>query len=112
MNAASKTINQGNLFNGRFVDMHVSKELVFLLFLLLALLLSSISVIYTTNVYRLNCSQLQQLEQQQQKLKLLYGQLLLEEASFATPERIESLAKIKFNMRFPEDQDTYVLRSQ
>lgn len=112
MNAAARAINQSNLFSGQLLEMRLSKQWCLILSLLVAVLVSSLAVIYTTNEHRLSFSQLQQLEQQSHQLQLQWGQLLLEQASLATPARVEQLASEKLQMRLPSDKDTYVLQQQ
>lgn len=112
MNAAARAIGQNNLFNGRFLDMRLSKELSTILFLLMAVLCNSLSIVYITNTYRLHHSQLHQLEQQAQQLQFQWGQLLLERASLATPARIQLIAEEKLDMKFPISQETYLLQAQ
>ncbi len=92
--------------------MRLSKQLCFMLTLLLAVLLSALAIIYTTNEHRISFSQLQHLEQQTHQLQLQWGQLLLEQASLATPARVEELAIQKLQMRLPADKETFVLRIQ
>lgn len=112
MNAAARAINQSNFFSGQLLDMRLSKQLCFMLTLLLAVLLSALAIIYTTNEHRISFSQLQHLEQQTHQLQLQWGQLLLEQASLATPARVEELAIQKLQMRLPADKETFVLRVQ
>ncbi|MDX1836634.1 cell division protein FtsL [Legionella taurinensis] len=112
MNAAARAINQSNLFSGQLLEMRLSKQWCLILSLLFAVLVSSLAVIYTTNEHRLSFSHLQQLEQQSHQLQLQWGQLLLEQASLATPARVEQLATEKLQMRLPSDKDTYVLQQQ
>lgn len=110
MNAAARAITQSTLFSGRLVEMRLSKELGCVLVLLCALLLSSLAVIFVTNEHRLSYGQWQQLKQQERQLQLEWGQLLLEQASLATPSRVEELAVEKLRMKLPADQDTYLLQ--
>lgn len=112
MNAAARAINQSNLFNGQLFDLRVSKQLLMVLFLLVAVLISALLVVYTTNEHRSSFSQLQQLEQQMHQLQLQRGQLLLEQASLATPARVEELAVQKLQMILPVDKQTFVLQSK
>jgi cell division protein FtsL len=109
MNAAAKAINQSNFFNGQLLEMRLSKQLCFLLTLLLAVLVSALAIVYTTNEYRMSFIELQRLEQQTNQLQLQWGQLLLEQASLATPARVEQLAKEKLEMRLPTDKEIFVL---
>lgn len=112
MNAAARAINQSNFFNGQLLAMRLPKQLCFLLILLLAVLVSALSIVYTTNKHRMCFSQLQHIEQQTNQLQLQWGQLLLEQASLATPARVEQLATEKLQMRLPVDKETFVLRTQ
>jgi cell division protein FtsL len=110
MNAAAKDINQSRLFHGQLVNIRMSKQLFLQIALLFAILLSSIAVVYTTNLYRMTLSQLELAEQQSHQTELQWGQLLLEQASLATPSRVEQFAADKLHMVLPVDKQTVVLR--
>lgn len=112
MNAAAKVINQSNLFNGHLADMHMSKSIYLLIVLLTAVLLSALAVIYSTNSYRSTFNQLQQEEQQTHFLQLQWGQLLLEQASLATPARVQELASEQLGMTLPTAKNTFLLHAQ
>lgn len=112
MNAAARVINQSNIFHGHLADMHMSKSIYLLILLLAAVLISALGVIYSTNSYRSTFSQVQQEEQQNTHLKLQWGQLLLEQASLATPARVQDLATEKLKMTFPNSKNTYLLHPQ
>lgn len=112
MNAAAKVINQGNLFNGQWADIHMSKSIYMLMVLLAAVLVSALAVIYSTNSYRSTLSQVEQEEQQTHFFQLQWGQLLLEQASLATPARVEELATEKLGMTLPNSKNTYFLHAQ
>jgi cell division protein FtsL len=112
MNAAAKAINQSNLFSGQLLEMRLSKQLCLILSLLLAVLVSSLGVVYSVNEHRSSFSQLQQLEQEGQQLALQWGQLLLEQASLATPARVEQLAVEKLHMQLPAEKQTFMLQLQ
>ncbi len=110
MNAAAKVINQGTLFNGQLADMHMSKSLYWLMMLLVAVLVSALAVVYSTNSYRSTFSQVEQQQQQTHSLQLQWGQLLLEQASLATPARIEEMATEKLKMVLPTAKNTFWLQ--
>ncbi len=112
MNAAAKVINQGTLFNGQLADMHMSKSLYWLMMLLVAVLVSALAVVYSTNSYRSTFSQVEQQQQQTHSLQLQWGQLLLEQASLATPARIEEMATEKLKMVLPTAKNTFWLQGQ
>ncbi|KTD82904.1 cell division protein FtsL [Legionella waltersii] len=112
MNAAAKVINQSNIFNGQLADMQMSKSLYMMIVLMIAVLVSALAVIYSTNSYRITLSQLQQEEQQTHLLDLQWGQLLLEQSSLATPARVQDLATNKLNMTLPTVKNTFLLHRQ
>ncbi|MFI4918132.1 MAG: cell division protein FtsL [Legionellales bacterium] len=112
MNAAARVINQSTLFNGQLADMHMSKSIYLFSVLLFAVLVSALTVIYSTNSYRLTFSQVQQEEQQTHALQLQWGQLLLEQASLATPYRVEKQATEQLKMVLPTVKNTYLLHAQ
>lgn len=109
MNAAARVINRSNLFHGHLAEMHMSRSVSMLIVMLAAVLISALSVIYSTNSYRSTFSQVQQEEQQTQALELQWGKLLLEQASLATPARVQELAVEKLGMSFPSSKNTYLL---
>lgn len=112
MNAAAKAINQSNFFNGQWTEMRLSKRLCWQLALLMIVLISALAVVYCTNMYRMTLSQLELAEQHSQQLQIQWGQLLLEQASLATPARVEKLATEKLHMTLPAGKQTLILRVQ
>lgn len=111
MNAVARVINQSNLFSGHLADMRLSKSLCFRFALLMVVLLSALAVIYETNEQRTAFSKLEAAEQQTRQLQLQWGQLLLEQASLATPARVQALAMEKIHMVLPADKEVIVLRA-
>lgn len=112
MNAAAKAINQSTLFNGQLADMRMSKSLYMLTFLVISILLSALAIVYSTDGYRSTFSQVELQEQQTHHLQLQWGQLLLEQASLATPARVEELARNKLKMDFPASKSTFWLQKK
>ncbi|MFA5959354.1 MAG: cell division protein FtsL [Tatlockia sp.] len=112
MNAAARAIHQSNFFSGQLLEMRLPKSLCFILILLLSVLFTAIAIIYTTNEHRINFTQIQHLEQEANQLQLQWGQLLLEQASLATPARVEQLAVEKLQMKLPADKEIFVLRTR
>lgn len=112
MNAAARIINQGTIFNGQLADMHMSKSLYMLMILLVAVLVSALAVVYSTNSYRVTLNKVEQQEQLTHYLQLQWGQLLLEQASLATPARVEEVATDKLQMLLPTSKNTYWLQAQ
>ena len=112
MNAAAKGINESDFFHGQWAHVRLSRPLCLQMALLGAVLLSALGVVYTTNVERMALSQLESAEQQGHQLQMQWGQLLLEQASLATPSRVEQLASEKLHMVLPTNKQTFVLRAQ
>lgn len=112
MNAAAREINQSNFFTGHLSEMRLSKASFMKIVLLIVVLLSALSIVYVTNLHRLTLSQLQVEEQRTHQLQLQWGQLLLEQASLATPARVQGLATNKLQMTLPTNKQTIILRAQ
>jgi cell division protein FtsL len=112
MNAAARDINQSNFFQGQLADVRLSRPFCMQLALLLAVLISALCVVYVTNLQRMTLSQVESSEQQEHQLQLQWRQLLLEQASLATPSRVQQLATKKLHMVLPLDKQTYILRVQ
>lgn len=112
MNAAAKVIHQRGLFQGQWANLQFSKVCCLQTALLFAVLLSALSVVYAINLHRVTCGQMQMEEQRTHHLELQWGQLLLEQASLATPARIEALATEKLHMVLPSHRRTFTLRAE
>ncbi|WP_133126926.1 cell division protein FtsL [Legionella nagasakiensis] len=110
MNAAARMIHQSNIFSGQFADIRLSRMFCFQVFLLISVFASALAVVYVTNQHRMTFSQLQYAEQREHELQLQWGQLLLEQASLATPARVQQLAQEKFKMSLPVDRQVIMLR--
>lgn len=105
MNAAAKGVHSNHFMQSYRIDKRM-------LFLVATVLFSALCVIYVTNMSRTTLSQLEQEMQQAHQLELQWGQLLLEQASLATPSRVEQLATDKLHMILPSEKQTFVLRVQ
>ena len=78
--------------------------------LFFACLLTGLAVVITTHMTRVQFAELQRLEQEENQLQTEWGQLLLEEAAWATPARIEQIATERLEMRIPDVNDVEVIR--
>ena len=107
MNAAARVIAENNVFQGRLYEIHFSKELLLLIILLSSMLVSALGVIFITNSYRLSLTQYENLLQRQDQLKVENSKLLLEQASWAAPNRVEQYAKNKLGMYLPAEDKNY-----
>ena len=67
----------------------------------LAVLATAMAVIYTTHRSRHLYSDWQQLQQQRYGLEEQWGRLLLEQSTWAAPDRVHRMALEKMNMKSP-----------
>ncbi|QAU24102.1 cell division protein FtsL [Dyella sp. M7H15-1] len=84
--------------------------LLFLMILLIAVLVSAIAVVWTRHQSRVLFVQLTQLQGQRDALNIEYGQLELEQATWAEPRRIDNEARTKLGMLMPRPQDVQLVR--
>lgn len=109
MNAASKVLHQSNFFHGHIKEMKFSFQQYLQILLFLAVLFSSLAVIYCTNQYRMNLSQLEHARMEASNLQLTWGQLLLEQASISAPSTIEQKASEDLQMIMPNNTQTKIV---
>lgn len=81
-----------------------------LLLLLAAVMVSAIAVVWTRHQSRSLFVQLSQLQSQRDALNIEFGQLELEQATWAEPRRIDSEARTKLGMFAPRPQDVQLVR--
>jgi cell division protein FtsL len=81
-----------------------------LLLLLSAVMVSAIAVVWTRHQSRVLFVQLTQLQGQRDDLNIEYGQLELEQATWAEPRRIDSEARTKLDMVIPRPQDVRLVQ--
>ena len=81
-----------------------------MLVLIVVLLVSAVGVIYTKHVSRSEFIVLQNLNQQRDKLNEEWGRLLLEESTWASPNRIEQQARARLDMIVPTPDMTVVIK--
>ncbi len=112
MNAAAKYMNQSSFFHGQLAGMRVSSLSILQIGLIVALLVSSLAIVYVTNMHRITFNQLESAENKAHQLDLKWGKLLLEQASLATPYRIEKIATDKLGMIFLDNRNIHLIRTQ
>ena len=107
------TISIARTFTSRSIYQWVnlfSPGMTLITVLLLALLVSGISVIYTTFKNRSMLNELQQLRNQRNELQVQWGQLLIEQSTFSLDSRIERKAIEELQMIVPEFSDVVMVR--
>ena len=108
MNTAARTVYQSVVTPKRLMDLIVSRSQVSFGALLIAVILSALSVIYLTNKTRDFNIQLQQAQQQQEQLDMEWSQLLLEQSTWQSQSHVIEIATNALGMLVPEDKH-YVL---
>jgi len=82
----------------------------FILLLLLILLATGVSVVYTTFKNRYLLNELQQLKNQRNELQVQWGQLLIEQSTFSLEARVERKAIDELQMKVPEFAEIVMVR--
>jgi cell division protein FtsL len=78
---------------------------VLLLILLVAVLASAITVVWTQHESRVQFIELSRLQNERDELNIEYGKLELEQATWAEPRRVDNEARQKLGMLTPRPQD-------
>ncbi len=81
-----------------------------ILLLLLILLATGVSVVYTTFKNRYLLNELQQLKNQRNELQVQWGQLLIEQSTFSLEARVERKAIDELQMKVPEFAEIVMVR--
>ncbi len=81
-----------------------------LVLLILANIGSAIGVIYARHRHRQMFTELSRLERARDEINIEFGRLQLEQATVAESNRIDQIARVRLDMRFPEATDVVVLR--
>ena len=88
------------------------RPIVIILLLVLAILLSALTVIKAAYDYRRLFNEHQVLVDQWDELQVEWGQLLLEQSTWGGHGRIESEAETRLQMRVPEVDETEIIRNE
>jgi len=86
------------------------KQLLVVVALGIAVLLTSISVVHAKYSSRKYFVELQRLRLQQDELDVEWGRLQLEQSTWATEHRVERIARGKLNMHTPSAEEVMVIR--
>lgn len=87
-----------------------SPRMMVVALLLAGILVSGVSVIYTTFKNRYLLNELQQLKNQRNELQVQWGQLLIEQSTFSLEGRIERKAVDELKMEVPDFSDIVMVR--
>ena len=109
MNAAAKALAQNSFVVRQGRSIVITPQIIGLLMLIVAVLASALSVVYIKDLDRQLFSQLQMLDQARDGLRVEWGQLLLEQNTWAAPARVQALAQNQLGMVFPDPKDVVLV---
>ena len=101
MNAAARAFHRGSWFQGSIRKMELSTESWGILVLISLMLISAFAVVYVKDFERRLFSDSQSLQQERDSLDVEWGQLLLEQSTWANPSRIQQIANGELRMALP-----------
>jgi cell division protein FtsL len=78
--------------------------------LILATVISGVSVVYARHLHRQAYVKISTLEKQRDELNIEFSRLQLEQATWSETNRIEQIATERLRMGFPQDIDVVVVR--
>jgi cell division protein FtsL len=78
---------------------------------LVLVVMSALAVVQSSHQARQLFSELQDLRRDAMKMEEEWGRLLLEQSTWASPDRIQRLSEGKLKMRAPEIKDVVIVRS-
>lgn len=81
-----------------------------ILLLILATVISGVSVVYARHKHRQAYIELSLLEKQRDELNIEFSRLQLEQATWSETNRIEQIATERLGMSFPQDVDVVLVR--
>ncbi|MBP9722023.1 MAG: cell division protein FtsL [Gammaproteobacteria bacterium] len=94
-----------------FNSNHNSNKYIFItLLLLLSNFIVSMSVIYVRHINRINMAELQRLVAEQNSLYQEWTQLLLEQSTLTSYNRVDSIASKELSMRAPNWDETTLIK--
>lgn len=101
MNAAARALTQGSLNAQEGYSLRFSSHRIGVMLLVLAVLASALAVVYVKNLNRQLFSELQTQKQAREELRVQWGQLMLEERTWASSARVQTIAQQKIGMVLP-----------
>lgn len=109
MNAAARTLHEGNFFRGDLSVLSLGKKNFLVVMLFLLVLASSLSVVYLRNIERHYYSVNQTLVKQHNQIEIEKSQLLLEQGMWSAPRRVQKVANNRLGMVSSEPKAIIVI---
>ena len=87
----------------------MNQSMIFHALLVCLLVLSGVALVHVKHRHRALYVELQSLERERDSLDVEWGKLQLEQSTWATHERIESLARKRLGLRLPPISETVLV---
>jgi cell division protein FtsL len=110
MNAAGRLVHQGALTRYLLVSHLLTRKQFMLVLMIVALLISALSVIYVSHATRITHASLQRRLVEHAQLQSQRGQLLLERSTCLMQDRMQKFAENKLNMIVPSHESIVMIR--
>lgn len=104
MNAAARALAEGSFAVSNIRSFALSGRNIVISLLMLAVLAAAFAVVSVKDINRRLFNDLQSLQQTRDELQVQWGQLLLEQNTWATQARIQQIAQDNLNMVVPSSQ--------
>jgi cell division protein FtsL len=88
----------------------MKRQAWWVLILTLAVMISAIAVIQIKHESRKHFVQLQALEKERDQMNIEWGQLQLEQGTWATHSRVERIARRRLNMQVPPAESIVIIK--
>lgn len=109
MNAAARLLSKGTLSRSWVVSVILARAQYASLMLMVAVLMSALSIVYVTNTSRSVNASIQQLLSERNRLHVQWGQLLLEKGTWITQARVQHIAEGQLGMVVPDSKSVVIV---
>lgn len=109
MNAAGRFLSQSTVSRTWVFSILLSRAQFSLFTLIVAVLMSALSLVYVTNSTRSLNAGLQQTLAERDHLHIQWGQLLLEKSTWTMQARIQQVASGKLGMQVPDNKTVVII---
>ena len=110
MNAIAKAIVQNLSFDGQVASLKLSLSNLRIWVLVVAIMVSALSVVYITDLNRRLFIDYQNLQQANSEVNVDYGKLLLEQGAWSMQGRVQVVAANSLNMVIPPSSNIVMLK--
>lgn len=110
MNAAARLVNQNVISRTYVTSILLNRSQCLLMALIIAVLTSSLCIIYATNTSRNLNAAIQQTLAEREQLHIQWGQLLLEKSTQVMQARVQTIAEHTLGMVTPDLKSVVMIK--